>query len=102
MQIIRLDAENWKTVLEFYDALLVALGAPEWHSQSIDAMIDSMIWGEINAVEPPYTVQIRNLRKASRDIVDEIELLKRCIADGRAEFHARKGQDIEVKFELLQ
>ena len=102
MRTIRLNAENWKTVLDFYDALLAALGAPDWHGESIDAMIDSMILGGINDVDPPYTVQIRNLGKASKDVVDHIELLDRCIAEACTEFHARKGQDIEIKFELVQ
>ena len=66
MRTIRLNAENWKTVLDFYDALLAALGAPDWHGASIDAMIDSMIWGGINDVDPPYTVQIQNLGRRQR------------------------------------
>jgi RNAse (barnase) inhibitor barstar len=42
MRIIELDAENWETAIDFYKALLPALGAPEWHGYSPDALIDSM------------------------------------------------------------
>lgn len=45
MRIIDLNAENWKSILDFYDALLPALGAPAWHGHSVNAIIDSMIWG---------------------------------------------------------
>ena len=58
MQIIQLDASKWKTVLDFCRAILSAIGAPERHGKSLDAFIDSMVWGGINAVEPPYTVRI--------------------------------------------
>ena len=61
MREINLDATDWVTGLDFYAALLPALGAPAWHGESAAAIADSMIAGEINAVEPPYTVRIHNL-----------------------------------------
>jgi RNAse (barnase) inhibitor barstar len=48
MRIIKLDARQWKTPLDFYDALLSALEAPEWHGRSINALIDSLWFGEIS------------------------------------------------------
>jgi hypothetical protein len=33
---------------------------------SPDAFVDSMIWGGMNSVEPPYTVQISNLKHPRR------------------------------------
>ena len=53
MRIIDLSATNWKSTLDFYDALLAALGAPRGHGKSVDALIDSMVWGGMNKVEPP-------------------------------------------------
>lgn len=53
MRVIELNAMKWKTVIDFYDALLAAIGAPAWHSKSPDALIDSMVWGGMNAAEPP-------------------------------------------------
>ena len=58
MRKIDRDAASWMTPLHFYAALLPALGAPEWHGNSVPAIVDSMIGGEINAVEPPYIVSI--------------------------------------------
>ncbi|MBC9884143.1 barstar family protein, partial [Bradyrhizobium sp. INPA01-394B] len=40
---------------DFYDALLAALGAPEGHGRNLNALIDSMVWAGMNAVEAPYT-----------------------------------------------
>ena len=51
---IELDANRWKSPLDFYAALLGALGAPDWHGTSVAALIDTMIWSEdINTVRPP-------------------------------------------------
>lgn len=60
MKTVLLDASKWKTPIDFYNALLPTLGAPEWHGRNLNALIESMIWGEINAVEPPYAVEIHS------------------------------------------
>ncbi|HYM17573.1 MAG TPA: barstar family protein [Micropepsaceae bacterium] len=99
MRQIELDASSWTTVLDFYAALLAALGAPNWHGMNINALIDSMIWGGINAVEPPYTVRIREIAKLSKDIVGEVELAKRALSEARAEFRRSRGHDVEVLLE---
>ena len=58
MRIIELDGGSWRTYDDLYDALLPALGAPDWHGRNIHALIDSMGTGSINAIEPPYLVRI--------------------------------------------
>lgn len=60
MNTFRLDASGWRSRDDFYDALLGALGAPEWHGRNLDALWDSVATGDINAVEPPYRVVIGN------------------------------------------
>ena len=99
MRIIQLDATNWKTVADFYDALLAAIGAPEWHGDSPDALIDSMIWGGINAVEPPYTIHISGAEKLPKDVSEHVELVKKALAKARLEYQRRKGGDVEVSIE---
>jgi hypothetical protein len=80
MRIIELDAGKWATDLDFYNALLAALGSPKWHGYSVDALVDSMIWGGINAVEPLYIVRVQNVSRLPKAVVDEIELVKRELA----------------------
>jgi hypothetical protein len=101
MRIIELGAGQWAGPLDFYNALLAAIGAPDWHGHSVDALIDSMIWGGINAVEPPYTVKVRNVSCLPKDVIDEIELIKHELAEARAELNSRKGHDIEVQLEIV-
>ena len=100
MHIIELDAARWKKVLDFYDALLAAVGAPKGHGRSVDGLIDSMIWGGMNAIDPPYTVRILDADKLPKDVREEIELVKRELAEARTEFRKRKGRDVEVNFEI--
>ncbi len=62
MREIDLDATTWASILDFYCAIQDGIGAPEGTSGSIDGLIDSMVWGGMNAVDPPYVVRIHNLR----------------------------------------
>jgi len=70
VQIVRLNASAWVSALDFYEALLRALGAPEWHGWSVDALIDSMIYGGINAVEQLYRVEVHGLHQAQKPARD--------------------------------
>jgi RNAse (barnase) inhibitor barstar len=99
MRIIELDARNWRTELDFYNALLAALGAPAWHGRNLNALIDSMIYGGINAVEPPYSIRIRGTQKLAKNVRDQLDTTKQALDAARAEFHARRCHDVEVEFE---
>lgn len=100
MRIIHLDATKWKTVLDFCRALRAAIGAPNYHGNSPDAFIDSMIWGGINAVEPPYTIRISGTAMLPKDVREYIELVKQALAEGRLDYQRREGRDVEVAIEI--
>jgi len=100
MRIIELDAGNWRSALDFYNDLLAALGAPTGHGRNINALVDSMIWGGMNAVEAPYTIRILHTTKLSQEIRDELELVKRVFAEACAEFHERRGHDVCIEWEI--
>ena|SRR5579872_1476716 len=101
MHLIELDATGWKTILDFYDTLLPELGAPEWHGRSVDALIDSMIWGGINSLEPPFTVRILHLVSAPKPVRDRVELTAHALAEARAEYRARNGDDVDVQLQIV-
>jgi ferredoxin len=96
MRLIELDAGEWKTPLDFLQSLAVALGSPEWHGMSPDAFVDSMIWGGINSVEPPYTVQIKNITCAPNDVADFVSVMISAIGEARQERFRRRGDNIEI------
>lgn len=58
-ELLSFNAHRWLTPDDFYDALLSALGAPEWHDRSLTALRDSLVGGGINNIEPPFTIEIR-------------------------------------------
>ena len=79
MRELVLDGSTWRSPDDFYDAFFKAVGAPEWHGRNFDALIDSIEHGEINAVEVPYRLVIKNsdrigsgARKGADDFVDLI------------------------------
>ena len=96
MRLIELDAKGWKSQLDFLQSLTRALGSCEGHGMSPDAFVDSMIWGGMNSVEPPYTVQISNLNAALKEVADYVSLVISAIREGRHDRFRRHGEDIEV------
>jgi hypothetical protein len=99
MHVVEIDATGWKTSDDFYDALLAALGSPPWHGRNVNALIDSMVWGGINALEPPYRVRVRGTSHLPKEIHAEIEMLKEDLGRARAEFSERPGGKMEVYFD---
>jgi RNAse (barnase) inhibitor barstar len=95
MREINLDATNWVTVHDFYDALLSVLGAPDEHGRNINALIDSMVWGGINKIDPPYSIHIRGIGKLPKEVRDHIELAKNSLLEARAQ------NDADVQFETV-
>lgn len=101
MRTIELKADDWKSVLDFYKALFAALEAPNWHSASIDAAIDSIVWGGINKVQPPYLIRVTGARKLSAAIRKELETLAREIQEHREDHRRRRNEDVEVSLEIV-
>jgi RNAse (barnase) inhibitor barstar len=100
MRIIELNAKNWLTRPDFYNALLAALGAPEGHGRNLNALIDSMVWGGMNTVETPYTIHISETEKLSKDVLAEIDELKLALASACAERRELRSGDVEIGFEI--
>ena len=101
MRQIDLDASGWTTPSDFYDAILPALGAPSWHGRNLNALVESMIWGEINEIEPPYAVRLHSTQKLPPDVMEEIGWAQEDILKARRDFGSRNGQDVEVTFEIV-
>jgi hypothetical protein len=98
--LIELDASDWKTTSDFYDALLAVLGAPDWHGRSGVALVDTMLHDDVNKVVPPYRVEVRNSANlpsgVKAHIVDVIGLFHRVRARRR-----ERGADVDVSIVLV-
>ncbi len=101
MRIIDIDASGWKTPLDFYRAIYAGIEAPEDASRSINALLEYMVWGDMDAIEPPYIVRISGLDKAPAAVVEDVEYTKNAVAEARAEFNRRNGHDVEVSIETV-
>jgi RNAse (barnase) inhibitor barstar len=96
-----LDATNWHKWSDFYDALLSALEAPDWHGYNLDALLDSMVWGGINIIEPPYTIRVHNLDAACAEAREQFDALTGYVAEHLLAWRKREGTDKEIVFEIV-
>jgi RNAse (barnase) inhibitor barstar len=62
---LHLDAANWTNEDDVYDSLFAVLEAPAWHGRNFNALNDSIVTGDVNSVEVPYRLIIRDLHNAS-------------------------------------
>jgi hypothetical protein len=60
-----------------------------------------MIWGGINALEPPYTVRILCPSDLSKEIREEIETLQEALIEQRTVYRRLHGRDVPVDFEIV-
>lgn len=73
-----LDARNWRTVDDFYDSFFEAVGAPAWHGRNFAALHDSIVTGNINQIEVPYRIRIREFSQmgpAAHQVADQFVTL---------------------------
>ena len=69
-----------------YDSFFRAVGAPDWHGRTLDALNDSIAHGSINQVEVPYRLVIKNYDKigaGAKQMADDfIDLIQDIAAGG--------------------
>ncbi len=95
MKNIVLDGTNWKTKDDFYDAFFKAVGAPKWHGRNFNALRDSMINGQINEVEPPFTIQISGLSKMPSEVRSKVRSMVEDFCNLIREVHSQ-GHEVDV------
>ncbi len=72
------------------------------HGTSVNALVDSMIWGGINEIEPPYRIVVRNAGHLPKDVATEIGWTKEDLVKQRAYYRAQKGHDVMVEFDIIE
>lgn len=94
-KIIELRADDWKEPLDIYESLLHALGAPRWHGRNINALIDSMVYGGINEIDPPYMIIVRGHERAPPDVLRDLTFMILALGEAAAE-----GGRSDIEFEV--
>jgi RNAse (barnase) inhibitor barstar len=56
--LLTIDATDWLSPTDFYDAVLPYLRAPPWHGRNLDALRDSLTVREINGLKPPFALRL--------------------------------------------
>ncbi|WP_188053848.1 barstar family protein [Sphingosinithalassobacter sp. CS137] len=95
MHQISLDAIGWQDRDDVMDALLAALGAPEWHGRTLDALFDSLAGGQILAVWPPLAIEVSGDGAAPRGVSEMLDRIERLFQD------VRRTGDADVTFVRL-
>ena len=60
MREIVMDGKDWNVPDDVYDSFFGAVGAPAWHGRNFNALRDSIAVGDINKIEVPYIIIMRN------------------------------------------
>jgi hypothetical protein len=68
---IDLDAKNCKSNLDFLKLLRDAVGSPEWQGDSVDAFIDTMLFGGAE-LQTPYTLRVQGTSSLPAGLASEI------------------------------
>jgi hypothetical protein len=102
VRVLELDASDWKSIDDFYDALLLAVGAPAWHGRVPIALVDTMVMFQPgpNKITAPYRVEIQNSDdmppSVKEHIVGVIDLFNRV--RGYRRERGRPDADVSIVF----
>jgi RNAse (barnase) inhibitor barstar len=83
VRTIVIDAVDWLSEDDFFDGILEALDAPDWHGRNWSALNDSIVTGGVNRVEPPYHLHLTGDRPLSEDLREWVQELVALISDAR-------------------
>lgn len=101
-RVLDVSAASWRTVPDLYKDILRRLDAPDWHGESVDALIDSMIYGGINGLLPPYVIRVHDADDLPDRVASELECAAQAIADARTERRVRTGIDVDVRIDIVR
>ncbi len=99
MRIIELDASGCATPKQFAAALREAIEALPGHGSSVESFVDSMIFGTMSNVAPPYTVRVTGLAGETEKFAQR---LAGALGQARLEHRTRSGEDIEVVLQIAR
>lgn len=94
MRELIMHSPQWRTQDDVYDAFFRAVGSPSWHGRNFNALRDSIETGDVNEIEVPYCLLIKDVGAAEpeaaqmiRDFVDLIKELR------------DRGCDVDIRLE---
>lgn len=85
MTRITLDARDWRTREDFYAAFLPAVGAPDWHGPSLDAIYDGLV-AKLYRIVPPFVIEITGTRELPADMLAYLARVRTVFDDARRDY----------------
>jgi hypothetical protein len=96
MRTIEMDGAAYPTVKAFCAGLQEEIRALPGHGNSIEAFVDSMIWGNgLSTLAPPYLIRVRGL-KPGGPVAEFVKDLSHALGYARTEHRTRRAEDVEV------
>lgn len=83
MKIIELDASDWSTIVDMYQALIDAVGGPKNAATNADGLFEYLFYPGMAAVQPPYTIRISNLDRVPTEVEKHLRKLDILVTDVR-------------------
>lgn len=94
MKTVEIDASGCWNAKEFARLLQDAIQALPGHGSSIESFVDSMVFGTMSELSPPYMIVVQGaLRPEVRAFAAD---LSNAIGQARLERRTRRGDDVEV------
>ena len=97
MKIIEIDAATWSDGWAIFDALAEALGAVPGHGRNLAAFVDSVFYGGMLAIEPPFKVVIQNCPDIARG---SVEVMAEDWTEAREWKRVNYGEDVNASIVL--
>ena len=98
MKCIEIDVAACRNPKEFGKVLQEAILALPGHGSSIEAFVDSMVFGTMSELSPPYRIVVLgDLRPEVRAFAAD---LSNAIGQARVERRRRRGDDVEVSLKV--
>ena len=94
MKTIEIDATRCGNPKEFARLLHDAIGAIPGHGSSIEAFVDSMVFGTMSELSPPYMITVNGA--TNPEVRAFAERLSNALGQARLERRTRRGDDSEV------
>jgi hypothetical protein len=99
MKVIPLDASDAKTPKAFAKLLQEAIDAIPGHGASVESFVDSMVFGTMSNLAPPYRIEISG---AAGEVEVFARRLSEALGQARLERRTRRGEDVEVSVRIVR
>ena len=99
MRVLELDASGAKTTKQFAALLREVIEAIPGHGSSVESFVDSMVFGTMSNLAPPYTVRVSGI--ATDEVAAFAHRLAEALGQARLENRTRRGEDVQVVLRIV-